>query len=59
MPGFLIIDSSVFGLTPKISAARSLPLAGPIFHLYRKAKRVIQGEKCEVFYNGSVRQPAR
>ncbi len=38
-----------------VSAAESL--AGPIFNLYRKAKRFVQGGKCEVFYNGSVQQP--
>jgi AsmA protein len=38
-----------------VSAAESL--AGPIFNLYRKAKRFFQGGKCEVFYNGAVRQP--
>jgi AsmA protein len=32
-------------------------LAGPIFDLYRKAKRFVQGGKCEVFYSGSVQQP--
>jgi AsmA protein len=32
-------------------------LAGPIFDVYRKAKRFVQGGKCEVFYNGAVQQP--
>jgi|GEM_PF-224471 AsmA protein len=32
-------------------------LAAPILNLYKKAKSLIQGGKCEVFYNGSVRQP--
>jgi uncharacterized protein involved in outer membrane biogenesis len=51
--------SGPFG-SPRIGAVSAVEsLAGPIFHLYRKAKRVIQGGKCEVFYNGSVRQPAR
>jgi hypothetical protein len=40
-----------------VSAVESL--AGPIFNLYGKAKRFIQGGKCEVFYNGSVRQPPK
>ncbi|MBF0557376.1 MAG: AsmA family protein [Nitrospirae bacterium] len=38
-----------------VSAAESL--AGPILDLFRKAKRFIQGGKCEVFYNGAVQQP--
>lgn len=38
-----------------VSAVKSL--AGPIFDLYRKAKRIVQAGKCEVFYNGSVQQP--
>jgi AsmA protein len=38
-----------------VSAFESL--AGPIFNLFRKAERFIQGGKCEVFYNGSVQQP--
>ncbi len=32
-------------------------LGGPISDLFKKAKRFIQGSGCEVFYNGSVRQP--
>lgn len=38
-----------------VSAVQSL--AEPIFGLYRKAKRFVQGGKCEVFYSGSVQQP--
>jgi len=38
-----------------VSAVESL--ADPILHLYRKAKRFVQGGKCEVFYNGAVNQP--
>ena len=38
-----------------VSAAESL--AGPFLDLYRKAKRFVQGGKCEVFYNGAVQQP--
>ena len=38
-----------------VSAVESL--AGPIFDVYRKAKRFVQGGKCEVFYNGAVQQP--
>jgi len=40
-----------------VSAVESL--AGPIFNLYRKAKRFLQGGRCEVFYNGSVKQPPK
>ncbi len=38
-----------------VSAVESL--AGPIFDVYRKAKRFVQGGTCEVFYNGAVQQP--
>ena len=38
-----------------VSAVESL--AGPFFGLYRKAKRFVQGGKCEIFYNGAVQQP--
>ena len=38
-----------------VSAVNSL--ADPILHLYRKAKRFVQGGKCEVFYTGAVEQP--
>ena len=49
--------SGPFG-SPRIGAVSAVDsLAGPIFNLYRKAKRFVQGGKCEVFYNGSVRQP--
>ncbi len=40
-----------------VSAVESL--AGPFLNLYRKAKRFVQGGKCEVFYRGSVEQPPR
>jgi hypothetical protein len=44
--------------SPEIGAVSAVEsLAGPIFNLYRKAKRFVQGGKCEVFYNGSVQQP--
>jgi hypothetical protein len=49
--------SGPFG-RPQISTVRAAEsLAGPIINLYRKAKRFVQGGKCEVFYNGAVRQP--
>jgi uncharacterized protein involved in outer membrane biogenesis len=38
-----------------VSAAESL--AGQFTHFYRKAIRFFRGGKCEVFYNGAVRQP--
>jgi AsmA protein len=40
--------------TGTVSAVESL--AGPFLDLYRKAKRFVQGGKCEVFYKGSVQQ---
>jgi uncharacterized protein involved in outer membrane biogenesis len=44
--------------SPQVSAVSAVEsLAGPIFDLYSKAKRFIQGGKCEVFYNGAVQQP--
>jgi uncharacterized protein involved in outer membrane biogenesis len=44
--------------SPRVGAVSAVQsLAGPIYNLYRKAKRFVQGDKCEVFYNGSVRQP--
>jgi AsmA protein len=43
---------------PQRGAVSSIEsLAGPLLDLYRKAKRLVQGDKCEVFYNGSVQQP--
>ncbi|MGC2062103.1 MAG: AsmA family protein [Thermodesulfovibrionales bacterium] len=45
--------------SPQIGAVSAVEsLAGPIFNLYRKAKRFVQGNRCEVFYNGSVQQPS-
>ena len=49
--------SGPFG-SPRVSAVSAVEsLAGPIFDLYSKARRFIQGGKCEVFYNGAVQQP--
>lgn len=49
--------SGSFG-NPQISAVSTVEsLAGPIFDLYRKARRFVQAGKCEVFYDGSVPQP--
>jgi AsmA protein len=39
----------------KVSAVQTL--GGPILNLYNKAKSLVQGDDCEVFYNGSVGQP--
>jgi uncharacterized protein involved in outer membrane biogenesis len=40
-----------------VSAVESL--AEPIFNIYREVKRFFQGDRCEVFYNGSVQQPPK
>jgi len=46
--------------SPQVGAVSVVEtLAGPIFDLYRKAKRFLQGGKCEVFYNGAVQQPPK
>ncbi len=46
--------------SPQVGAVSAVEsLAGPIFNLYRKAKRFLQGGKCEVFYNGAVQQPPK
>ena len=51
--------SGPFG-SPQIGAVSAVEsLAGPIVNLFRKAKRFVQGGKCEVFYNGSVQQPPK
>jgi hypothetical protein len=48
--------SGSFG-TPRIGAvSRVESFAGPLYKLYSKTKRFVQGDKCEVFYNGSVQQ---
>jgi uncharacterized protein involved in outer membrane biogenesis len=44
--------------SPGIGAVSTVEsLAGPVFDLYRRAKRIAQAGKCEVFYSGSVQQP--
>lgn len=44
--------------SPEIGAVSAVgSFAEPIFNLLRKAKRLIQGGRCEVFYNGAVPQP--
>jgi hypothetical protein len=49
--------SGSFG-SPRIGAVNAVEsVAGPFINLYSKAKRLAQGGKCEVFYNGTVLQP--
>jgi AsmA protein len=58
--GCAIITQTVSGPfgSPQIGTVSAIEsLAGPIFDLYGKAKRFIQGGKCEAFYRGSVQQP--
>jgi hypothetical protein len=44
--------------SPKVGVVSAVEsFADPILHLYGKAKRFVQGGKCEVFYNGAVEQP--
>jgi hypothetical protein len=51
--------SGLFG-SPQVGKVSTVEsLGGPISNLYRKAKRFIQGGKCEVFYHGSVQQPSK
>ncbi len=51
--------SGPFG-SPQIGAVSAVEsLAGPIFDLYREAKKFVEGGKCEVFYSGSVQHPPR
>ncbi len=46
--------------SPTVGAVSAIEsLGGPISYLYRKAKRLLQGGKCEVFYNGAVQQPPK
>jgi uncharacterized protein involved in outer membrane biogenesis len=54
------VTQSVSGpfVSPTVSAVSAAEsLAGQFTHLYRKTKRFFRGGKCEVFYNGAVRQP--
>ena len=51
--------SGPFG-SPQIGTLNAVEsIGGPIFNLFRKAKRFVQGGKCEVFYKGSVQQPPK
>ena len=44
--------------SPRVGTVSTVEsITGPISDLYRKAKRLVQGGKCEVFYNGAVQQP--
>jgi hypothetical protein len=49
--------SGPFGSPQVGSVSVVKSLGSPIFNLYGKAKSFVQGGRCEVFYNGSVRQP--
>jgi len=43
--------------SPEVGAVSMVQsLAEPIYNVYRKTKRLVQGDKCEVFYKGSVQQ---
>jgi uncharacterized protein YhdP len=44
--------------SPQVGAAGAAQsLGGPVIDLFRKAKRFLQGGRCEVFYAGAVQQP--
>jgi AsmA protein len=44
--------------SPQVGAVKAMEsLAGPILNLYGKAKRFLQGDRCDIFYSGSVQQP--
>jgi AsmA family/AsmA-like C-terminal region len=58
--GCIKFKQSVVGSfgSPQISGVSAVgSLGGPFSNLYRKAKSFFRGGKCEVFYNGAVRQP--
>jgi len=56
-PRFKQSISGSFG-SPSVGTVSAVEsLAGPFLNLYRKAKRFVQGGKCEVFYDGTVQQP--
>jgi len=49
--------SGPFG-SPQVGTVSAVEtLGGPVLNLLRKAKGLLQGGNCEVFYNGSVRHP--
>jgi len=39
------------------AAGAAKSLGGPFTDLFKRARRLVQGGKCEVFYSGAVRQP--
>jgi AsmA protein len=48
--------SGPFG-SPNVGTVSAVgSLASPIFDLYRKVNQFVQGGKCDVFYNGAVKQ---
>jgi len=58
--GCIKISQSINGSfrSPLIGSLSSVEyFTGPISTLYRKAKRFVQSDRCEVFYNGAVQQP--
>ncbi len=58
--GCAIITQTINGTlsSPQSGTVNAIDsLTAPIFDLYRKAKRFVQTDKCEVFYHGSVQQP--
>jgi AsmA protein len=51
--------SGPFG-SPQIGAVSAVgSLASPVSNLFRKAKSLVQGGRCEVFYNGFVQHPPK
>ncbi len=56
---FKQVISGPFG-GPKVGAVSTIEtIAGPLLSLFGKAKSLALGGKCEVFYNGAVRQPPK
>jgi uncharacterized protein involved in outer membrane biogenesis len=44
--------------SPQVAVVSAIEsLIGPLIDLYRKEKRITQGGRCEVFYNGAVQHP--
>lgn len=49
--------SGSFG-APQVAVVSAIEsLIAPLIDLYKKEERFVQGDKCEVFYNGAVQQP--
>ena len=58
--GCVKLEQSITGPfgKPAIGAVSTVEtLMSPILNLYGKTKRLLQGDDCKVFYNGSVQQP--